>query len=167
MPEAPNFDDANLALRLYDLRRESEMRKARSMLGDVLDGAPWETVKAVATWGHPENAHFRQVTSYWEIAASFVDRGIFHPDVFLDTCGEALYTFSILKPHLAALRKESSPRFLAHLERIVQANPGLRERVESIDAMRAAYFEKEAAEKASKAGAKKTPPPRRLSKTSR
>ena len=165
MAETPNFDDANLALRLYEIRRETELRKARSMVGDVLDGAPWETIEKVATWGHPENAHFRQVTSYWDIVASFVNRGIFHPDVYLDTCGEAIYTFSVMKPHLTKLRALTSPRFLAQTERVVNENPAVRERVEQIDAARAKYFAEEAAK--AKAPSKKTPPPRRLARSSK
>jgi hypothetical protein len=176
MADTPNFDDANLALRLYELRREPEMRKARTMVGDVLDGAPAETVLAIASWGHPENAHFRQVTSYWEIVASFVNRGILHPDVYLDTCGEALYTFSVLKPHLAALRERQSPRFLSQTERLVAEHAACRERVETIDRARAAYFAKEAAAAAAKAAkggrvkaapAAKARPARRLAKASR
>jgi len=164
MADTPNFDDANLALRLYEIRRETELRKARSMVGELLDGAPWEAVEKIATWGHPENAHFRQVTSYWEIVASFVNRGIFHPDVYLDTCGEALYTFSVFKPHLANLRKES-PRFLVQTEQIVNEHPALKERVDQIDAARAEYFASEAAKKApAKPKAKSS---RRLAKSSK
>src|SRR5262245_13622486 len=157
MADTPNFDDANLALRLYEIRRETELRKARSMIGDVLDGAPWETFEKVATWGHPENAHFRQVTSYWDIVASFVNRGILHPDVYVDTCGEALYTFSVFKPYLARLRAMSSPRFLAQTEKLVNEFPQAGERVKQVDAARAEYFAKEA-EAAAKKAPKKAPP---------
>jgi hypothetical protein len=153
MRDTPNFDDANFALRLYELRREPELRKARKMVGDVLDGAPWETVHAVMQYGHKENAHFRQVTSYWEIAASFVNRGIFHPDVFLDTCGEALYMYSALKPHLARIR-ETNPRFLNQIEKLVAEHEAIRARVEMVDKARAAW---QAAEAAAAMAAKKSP----------
>ncbi len=153
MRDTPNFDDANFALRLYELRREPELRKARKMVGDVLDGAPWETVHAVMQYGHKENAHFRQVTSYWEIAASFVNRGIFHPDIFLDTCGEALYMYSALKPHLARIR-ETNPRFLHQIERTIAESEAIRGRVEMVDKARAAW---QAAEAAAAMAAKKPP----------
>jgi hypothetical protein len=147
MRDTPNFDDAKFALKLYELRRESELRKARSMVGDVLDGATDEVVDAVRTWGNKHNAHFRQVTSYWEMVASFVNREIFHPDVYLDTCGEGLYTFSVLKPHLARIRASDGPRFMLQTERAVNENPQLKERVDLIDRMRADWFAKEAAKK--------------------
>jgi hypothetical protein len=131
--DTPSYDDANLALRLYELRREPEMRKARDMVGDLLDGASWTTVQEVRRYDHPENAHFRQVTSYWEIVASFVNRGILHPDVYLDTCGEGLYVFSVLRPHVERIRASGSPRFLAQTERLVSERPAARERVAEIE----------------------------------
>jgi hypothetical protein len=146
--EAPNHHDAELALRLYDLRRETELRKARRMVGDLLESADAKTVDAVRQYTHRENAHFRQVTSYWEIAASFVNRGILHPDVFLDTCGEAFYTYSVLKPHVARIRESTSPRFMVQVEKIVAEHAPSRQRVEQIDAARAAYTARIAAEKA-------------------
>jgi len=156
MRDIPNFDDANFALRLYELRREPELRKARAMVGDLLDGAPWETVHAVMQYEHAENAHFRQVTSFWEIAASFVNRGIFHPDVFLDTCGESLYLYSVLKPHLARIR-ETNPRFLHQIEKTIAESEAIRARVEMVDKARAAWQAAAAAAKAARKAPKKAP----------
>jgi hypothetical protein len=155
MRDTPNFDDAKFALKLYELRRETELRKARSMVGDVLDGAKDEVVDAVRTWGNKHNAHFRQVTSYWEMVASFVNREIFHPDVYLDTCGEGLYTFSVLKPHLARIRASDGPRFMMQTERAVNENPQLKERVDLIDKARADWFANEAPTKTKAAKAAK------------
>lgn len=155
MPDVPNMDDANLALRLYELRREPEMRKARKMVGDLLDGASWETVAAVRQYGHKENAHFRQVTSYWEMVSSFVNRGIFHPDVFVDTCGEALYTYAALEPHLQKVRASGSPRFLVQTEKVIQDHPAAKDRVDAIRAMRAASAAQAAAAAAAKKATKK------------
>lgn len=151
MRDTPNFDDANFALRLYELRREPELRKARKMVGDLLEGASWETIQEVRQYDHPENAHFRQVTSYWEICASFVNRGIFHPDVYLDTCGEALFLWHTMKPHVARIRETGSPRFLVQTERVIADNPAIRERVEEIDRrMAEVRAQMEAAAKAKK-----------------
>lgn len=160
MRDTPNFDDANFALRLYELRREPEMRKARAMIGDLLDGADWETFQAVTQYGHAENAHWRQATSYWEIVASFVNRGIFHPDVYLDTCGEGIYTYCVVKPHLERLRA-TNPRALRQTERLVAEHPAIAERVALIEKgmadhrAREAAAASEAAAKAVKKGASK------------
>ena len=151
----PNMDDAKLALTIYDLRRESELRKARAMIGDVVSVADWETLEEILDWDHKENAHFRQATSYWEIVASFVNRGIFHPDVYLDTCGEGLFTFACLKPHMAKVREKNGPRFLAQTERLVNEHPACRERVELIEKMAVTWRAEAAKAKADKKGKKK------------
>ena len=154
MRDTPNFDDANFALKLYELRRESELRKARNLVGDVLDGAPYETFAAVMEYGHPENAHYRQVTSFWGMCASFVNRGIFHPDIFIDTCGEAIYMYSVFKPHLAKIR-ETNAMFMMQIERVINEHPAAKERLEVVDKARAAWAAKEAAAMAAKPAAAK------------
>lgn len=132
MRDAPNFEDAHFALRLYELRREPEMRKARAFVGS-LAGKPWEEVEPVLRHGHPENAHFRQATSYWEMVAAFVNRGIFHPDVYLDACGEGIFTYWALRPHVERVRATGRPRFLRQTERLVAENPGAKERLDQIE----------------------------------
>jgi len=149
----PSFDDATLALKLFELRREHELRKARNMIGD-LPFAGWEEIEATMQYEHKENAHFRQATSYWELCASFVNRSIFHPDVFLDTCGEGLFVYTAFKPWLAKIR-ESNPRFLNQTERVVNDNPILRERCEMMDKQMIVWRAEAAAEAAKKVGKKK------------
>lgn len=149
----PNVDDAKLALQLYDLRREREMRKARRAIGDLVSTADWEAIERLMQYEHEENAHWRQVTSYWEMVASFVNRGVFHPDVYLDTCGEGLFTFGCLRPFLAKVREKGSPRFLLQTERLVNEHPACRERVELVEKL-AVGWRAEAAKDA-KAEAKK------------
>jgi hypothetical protein len=139
----PNHADAELAIKLYDLRREHELRKARRLVGE-LSMASWEKVQEVMDWENDRNAHFRQATSYWEMCASFVNRGVFHPDVYLDTCSEGLFTFVGLKPHMAKIR-ETNPRFMTQTERVVAEHPALRERVDMMDKMMAAWRAEQAA----------------------
>jgi hypothetical protein len=144
--ERPGFEDAHLALKLYDLRREAEMRKARSMVGRDVAGAAWEDVERLFDYDHPENAHLRQVTGYWEMAASFVLRGLLHPMVYLDTCSEGLFTYTCFQPHLERIRA-LRPTFLRKTEEIVCDIPALRERVEMLSAMMAKWQAEQAARK--------------------
>jgi len=149
MHETPNFDDANLGLRLYELRRESEMRKARALVGTHVWGRSTEEVLKLFDYEHPENAHLRQVTSYWEMCASFVNRGIFHPAVYLDTCSEGIFTYTCFHPHLAAIRAER-PAFLTRTEQVIQDIPAVREKFEQSLQMFAAWQAKVAEQKAKK-----------------
>jgi len=132
MRETPNFDDANLALRLYELRRETEMRKARAMIGRQVAGRPWSEVRKLFDFSHAENAHLRQATSYWEMVASFVNRGILHPEVYLDTCGEGIFTYWSFRPHLETIRANGRPRFLMQTERLIQGFLPAQQRLEEI-----------------------------------
>ena len=97
--------DAEIAMRLYDLRRESEMRKARNFVNFEFWPRSFEEFDAVASsMDSQQNAYLRQVQSYWEMAASLVLRGTFHPGVFLDWCGEAFFTYAKFKPLLKEIR---------------------------------------------------------------
>ena len=67
--------DAEVLMRLYEIRREETLRKARRFM--VFDFRPktLEELRAVSRdVTAKENAAWRQVLSYWEMAASFVLR---------------------------------------------------------------------------------------------
>ncbi|MGH9575847.1 MAG: DUF4760 domain-containing protein, partial [Terriglobales bacterium] len=82
MARKPTASDAQLGLQLYDLRREAEMRKARNFVNFEFQPKTADDVLKVAmAMGTPQNAHFRQVLSYWQIAASLVLNGTLHPAV--------------------------------------------------------------------------------------
>ena len=126
----PGFRDAYLALELYDLRRESECREARELVGGLLS-ASFEEIKPLLDYAHPQNSHLRQVEGYWEIAASFVLRGILHPDVYLDTCDEGIFTYAVLEEHLTRIR-DVRPNFLKKTEAVVQEHPKVKGRLMEI-----------------------------------
>ncbi len=145
----PSFDDANLALKLYELRRGRGLRQARRLVGDLpFEG--WEAIEATMQYEHEGNAHFRQATSYWELCASFVNRGVFHPDVYMDSCGEGLFVYAAFKPWLAKIR-ENNPRFLNQTERAVNDHPNLRERCDLLEKQMVVWRAEAAAEAAKKA----------------
>src|SRR5207237_4847370 len=100
MSTKPTAADAELILKLYDLRREAEMRKARNWWV----GAFWpqnadEVAKIDSALGTQENNWLRQVGGYWEMAASLVLQGGLNVDLFMDGClrGEMLLIFATLR----------------------------------------------------------------------
>jgi len=118
---------------LYELRRETVMREARAFFFGGLDTTSTEVVVAVATgFGSQENAWFHQVSSYWEMAASFVNRGVLSPELFADNCGEGLFVFERMRPHLEALRGRIAPTFLSQMEKVVADHEVVRQRLEGI-----------------------------------
>ena len=90
MSEKPNAGDAEIIMRLYDLRRETEMRKARAWYAASFWPTSADDVIQVINVANPqENAWFRQVSGYWEMAASFVLRGELGKGVcYVDVDGE-------------------------------------------------------------------------------
>ena len=75
------YDDANLILRLYEIRREDKMRAARSWFASTFRPKTIEEMNLVAAPGSPENANMRQVTSYFEMVASFVTAGVLNKEL--------------------------------------------------------------------------------------
>src|SRR5579884_1685522 len=93
--------DAELILKLYDLRREPELRRARKFMVETFWPANFEEFAAViAAFGTQENAWFRQVVGYWSMVASFVETGILDPDLLLDGTGEMWFIYTKLKPFI-------------------------------------------------------------------
>src|ERR1700682_2388523 len=123
-PIPPTYDDAVLVLKLYELRREERLRAAREWFATRFFPQAYEEVRAVALGTGIENAHWRMVTSYWDMAASFVARGVLHPELFFDSGGEALFVWAKLEPFIAQLREETqAPRLLANVERAIAMVP--------------------------------------------
>ncbi len=124
--------DAELVLKLYDLRREATMRRARKWLTVEFNPQSFEELAVVMRgWGTEENAWLRQVTSYWEMAATFVLHGALNGDLFLDCNGEPLYIYAKFRPFLSEARG-LNPNFLMHTERLVQESHAAQARVEAI-----------------------------------
>ena len=97
-----NHHDAELVLKLYDLRRESEMRKARTFLGfELWPGSSEELGKAIASGDG--NRYWRQGTSFWTMAAQLVLHGSIDEQLFLDTAGEMFFFYAKFKPFLAKM----------------------------------------------------------------
>jgi hypothetical protein len=122
------FRDGWLALKLYELRRETELRKARDMVGTHLFGKGWEEVRPILDPAHEEHAHLKQVIYFWELAASLVKHGVLHPEMYLDCCEEGLYTYAVLETHLPRIR-EMNPGFLANTESMLREHPHIKGRL--------------------------------------
>ena len=127
------YESATLLVRLYELRRETAMREARTWYARSF--APASADDVLATVNGPNSAQFRMVTSYWEMAASFVNHGAIDADMFNEANGEHLLIFAKIQPFLAEYRtKTSSPKYLAALEKFVMTTPALVERLPAIRA---------------------------------
>jgi hypothetical protein len=104
--------DAEIILRLYELRTEAEMRKARAWMGAEFWPATAEEYFAVAiSLDDPHNAWLRQVLSYWEMAAAMVLHGAVSAELFVDSNGEGFFLLAKFAPILEAIRAQN-PTFM-------------------------------------------------------
>ncbi len=108
-------EDAKLVLKLYDLRREQLLRQSREILGKFWPNS-FAELQELANPEHPHNAAYRQVTSYWEMAYSFVKYGIVDAEFFLEANGEGLFIFAKFEPFLEDIRKTLNPSAFKNTE---------------------------------------------------
>lgn len=121
-------ESADLILKLYDLRREATMRKARDWFFSF---NPTSAEDVEKTMMDPEvGAYLRMVTSYWEMAGALVNHGAIDAEMFNDTVGEHIGVFSKIEPYLADLRtKWEMPDAFKNLEKVIYDKPGGKEQL--------------------------------------
>jgi hypothetical protein len=125
--------DVQIILQLYDLRRDREMRKARHFIAaEFWPESAEDTLRIARAYPSPENTWLRQVTSYWEMAASFVLRGALHEGLFFDASGEMYCVYAKFRPFLAEIRQKL-PYFLLTVEKVVMNTPEGRQRLERLE----------------------------------
>jgi len=133
MARKPTHADAQLILKLYDLRREPEMRKARNWLLTGFWPRSIEDLMSIAqSPGTPENAWFRQGVSYWGMAASFVNQGALSETLFLRPAfsGEMFFIFAKVQPFLKEFREKlGDPEAFQDMEEVVTRTKWSRERL--------------------------------------
>lgn len=117
MAKKPTTADAHLILELYDLRREAEMRKARSWwAGEFFPENADDFLKVAWAWGTQENAWLRQVSGYWGIVTSFVNAGVLNEQLFLQPgfSGELFLIYAKIHPFIKDLRKKLNDQNVFH-----------------------------------------------------
>jgi hypothetical protein len=112
------YDDANLILRLYELRREDKMRAARNWFVANFRCKTMAQMGDLCPPGTEANAFFRQVVSYWDMAGSFVNSGVLNADLFFMNTREILLVWERVKPVIADMRTAfKDPSYLGNLEK--------------------------------------------------
>jgi hypothetical protein len=125
---------ANLLLKLYELRTEPTLRQARAWF--AFEFHPSSTRDILSTWlgpGH-ESAPYRMVTSYWDMAASFVTQGAIPAEMFNAANTEHFALWAKLRPFVREVRAATRyPDYLAHVERLVTSPADAAERIDIFD----------------------------------
>ncbi|MEZ5344586.1 MAG: hypothetical protein R2681_03425 [Pyrinomonadaceae bacterium] len=135
---------AELIMQLYDLRREKVMREARDWVFTYNPGSADEYMAKMME--EKEGAYLRMVTSYWEMAAGFVNHGAIDRDMFCDSNGEYMMVYAKIEPMLEELREKfQSPTAFKHLEQLINDLPEGKENLKKVQEW-LANFGKETAE---------------------
>jgi hypothetical protein len=153
MPKKATASDAQLILKLYDLRRETEMRKARNWWVTVFwPESADDYMKVSSATGTQENNWLRQVTGYWSMAAAFVLQGALNEELFIQPAvsGEMVLIFAKVHPFLKELREKiGDPHMFENIERVITGSKFGRDRLKLTLKRVEATREKRAAAKAS------------------
>ncbi len=119
MSPCATYDDVNLLLRLYEMRREERLRDARRWYAADFKAKTLEEFDKLCPGGSTENESFRMVTSYWEMVASIVTNGVLNKTLFFESGKEMLYCYERARSVLPLIRKRNDdPRYLKNLEAV-------------------------------------------------
>ena len=112
------YEDASLILKLYELRREEKLRKARDWFAREFKATSLRELEQKYPYGSEENAYVRMVVSYWDMAASFLVQEIVHEELFFTSNGELLFVWEKVKPYVEEVRKAySNPLAYGNIEK--------------------------------------------------
>ncbi len=116
------YDDVNLILRLYELRREDKMRLARSWFVANFKVKSMADFQELCPPGSDANAFARQVTSYWDMVASFVTAGVLSEELLFQSARELLLTWMRVQPIVQDARAAfKDPGYLKNLETVASS----------------------------------------------
>jgi hypothetical protein len=127
-------EDAVTILKLYELRQEPVLRKARAwMTGEFWPGSVEEVLVVINDSGSETNRWLRQVTSYWEMATALVNHGVLAPELFVEANAEPFFIAAKFWPYLAEIRKQL-PNFMVQIEKLVDRSGTARQKMEAMQA---------------------------------
>ena len=111
------YDDVNLIMRLYDMRREERLREARKWFAASFKVNTFDDFNKLCPPGSEPNASYRMVTTYWEMVASFLTSDVLHAELFYQSGRELLFTWERVRDIVPAIREAfKHPRELKNLE---------------------------------------------------
>jgi hypothetical protein len=108
----PDHHDAELVMRLYDLRREHVMRESRAAITSKYLPKTADEAVAVLKGDHPLNSAFRQVVTYWEMVYGMVKWGVLHGDFMMESGSEGLLVYARAERYIEEIRSHNPSYFV-------------------------------------------------------
>jgi hypothetical protein len=112
---------AELIVRLYEIRRETALRASRDYVGGEFNPRSVDEFVNLVKEGGKPSAHIMQVYGYWDMVAAFVVHGALDEELIFDTCQEMYFQFEKVQPYVAGFRQKMNlPEFLKSMEAVYQ-----------------------------------------------
>lgn len=148
---AQPIQQAELILKLYEVRREEVMRKARGFIGGDFLPQSVDDLVAQVTAGNQHSGYILQVYGYWDMVSAFVIHGALSEPMIYDTCQEMYFQYSKIQPYLDQFREKMNlPEWMRSLQSVAECSEQSRARIdvmrENIDRIRAVRREKKTGE---------------------
>ena len=127
-------ESADAILKLYELRRDAEMRASRQWF--FTDFSPKSAMDIIVFFrdGERASANFRMITSYWDMACSLALNGAIDEKTFLDANTEYVFIYAKLQPFLPQIREMfGEPDFMKNLETLVLRVPNIERKIEAFN----------------------------------
>ena len=122
-------DEANLILKLYEMRRDEEFRKARQWFDTEFNPQSAQDIMDIVSGSFSDSAYFRMVLTYWEMVAALVNYGSIDANLIHTTNVEHLRYYAKIEPFMEEIRKITGPDFLPELEKMVKTAPDYEKRM--------------------------------------
>jgi hypothetical protein len=143
MSETNLHASVDLILKLYEIRRDPEMRLARQWFSREFRPQSAQEILGLILSGERNSAEYRMVTTYWEMAAALVNRGAIDFDLFREANSEHIAFFSLIEPVLEEFRAVTGESdYLMNWEKLVRNTPGAIPRLEARRKLFAAWTRK-------------------------
>lgn len=126
-----NKNDVSAILKLYELRRDEQMRLARQWYFSEFSPKTAMDIINLYREGERASANFRMVVSYWDMAASLVLNGGIDEKLFLSANTEHIFVYAKIEPFINEVREIfREPDFFANLEKLCKKMPDYEQKLE-------------------------------------
>lgn len=137
-------NDVMAILKLYELRRDEKIRESRQWYFSNFSPKSAMDIIGLFRGGERASANFRMITSYWDMACSFVLNGAIDEKLFFDSGTEYIFVYAKIQPFLAEVRQMfQEPDFLINLEILVMKTPNIETKLESRKRLAAIWSKQE------------------------
>ena len=134
------IESMNGITKLYELRRDETMRRAREWFRTY---NPNSFQDIADTLRGEDDAQFRMVATYWDMAASFVNHGAIDEEMFNDANVEHIAVFAKIEPYIQEMREMiKNPQLMINLEKLVMRLPDAKEKLADVRARTKAAAER-------------------------